>query len=218
MDKGGSVGGWGRWRKRTMAVFKRLEEHVHEWEEASERSRHVATGLVNSILELERLDLSTSWEKLAGDEVPALMERIEGKMWNEIYTHNDMLQQELAALGLIVARMQLVMSDMDDIVCMASRESQEEEEEEEEGGERPLFLVSSLPTIADRMRAVVEQHEEDLKLKCAMAVDMPSRRERVVLTAYLSAWTLQVMIDSSEVKELSSMLEAESVLAGVKGP
>ncbi|EKX40243.1 hypothetical protein GUITHDRAFT_142959 [Guillardia theta CCMP2712] len=174
-----------------MAVFKRLEEHVHEWEEASERS---------SILELERLDLSTSWEKLAGDE---------GKMWNEIYTHNDMLQQ---------ARMQLVMSDMDDIVCMASRESQEEEEEEEEGGERPLFLVSSLPTIADRMRAVVEQHEEDLKLKCAMAVDMPSRRERVVLTAYLSAWTLQVMIDSSEVKELSSMLEAESVLAGVKGP
>ena len=54
---------------------------------------------------------------------------------------------------------------------------------------------------------------QELELKVGMAADFMKTRDRTTLTAYLSAWTLQVFVDDEELKELEEQIETEKVLS-----
>ena len=54
---------------------------------------------------------------------------------------------------------------------------------------------------------------QELELKTGMALDLMKTRDRTTLTAYLSAWTLQVFVNDDELQQLAEQIETENVLA-----
>jgi hypothetical protein len=54
---------------------------------------------------------------------------------------------------------------------------------------------------------------QELELKVGMAVDLTRTRDRKTLTAYLSAWTVQVFVDDEDLQALTDQIETEAVLS-----
>mmetsp|Transcript_8797 Transcript_8797/g.13971 ORF Transcript_8797/g.13971 Transcript_8797/m.13971 type:complete len:117 (+) Transcript_8797:115-465(+) len=76
-----------------------------------------------------------------------------------------------------------------------------------------LFLITPLPTLVARLSLLVASFVQELEIKVGMAVELTKIRDRTVLTAYLSAWTLQVFVDDDELRSLTDMIDTEKILA-----
>lgn len=203
-------------RKKVLSIWKKLRAHGADWDDANERTRGIATGMVNTLLEMEHLTIPSSWQALTQDGAfPELLPRIEGRMWESVHQASEALLEGLTELSSILMRMRKEVAEMEEVVVVGMQVKQQAaaQDASDDGGAEALFLVSQLPVFWRLFAQVADMYQQELQGKSMLAAELPITRDRVTLSAYLSAWTLQVFVDERRLEEVEQQIQAESVLA-----
>lgn len=159
----------------------------------------------------------SSWAAIQRPELPHLLERIEAKIWQKVQEQCAILHTHLDSLSDVAVSMKMEVSALHELSLtpVIGKEPPKDPESDMSNPDESaaLFLLTSLPGLVARIDRLVACYVQELELKVGMAVDLTRTRDRKTLTAYLSAWTVQVFVDDEDLQALTDQIETEAVLS-----